>query len=102
MLGNIHDRRTDQGCPDVDAVFEPSCGHDGRPGVWDIDAFERDPHRFYTTALYDTTVREAILIAETRWQFQVSVSLYDKGRRPLDDLDNPGLRLVAGSQLSTS
>lgn len=87
MLGNVIDHRTDPACPEVDAVFEPSFHDaaerpDGTP-YFDPDEPHRHANGFHVTEAYDTTVREAVLQAESRWGFPVTVYLYDRGARPL-------------------
>lgn len=86
MLGNIKDKRTNPISPHVDAVFEPSI-HDNawdpdRRHLFDYDETLKSPDYFHVNWLYDTTVREAVLYAETTWSFPVTVFLYDKGYRP--------------------
>ncbi len=86
MLGNIRDKRTNPISPQVDVVFEPSI-HDN---AWNPDGchhFDYDetlkrPDYFYVKWLYDTTVREAVLYAETAWSIPVTVFLYNQGYRP--------------------
>lgn len=87
MLGNIVDGRTDRFCTECDAVFEPSA-HDnaiqaeGTPR-FDYDAATEHDGYFIVVDQLDTTVREAILRAETGWPCPVTVFLYDKGSGPL-------------------
>jgi len=87
MIGNVVDNRTDRLCPEVDAVYEPSA-HDNatRPdgAEWFPldDAFD-SPAYFVVRGSDDTTVRDALLRAETEWPFPVTVFLYDKGTRPI-------------------
>ena len=87
MLGNIIDGRTDKSSPEVDAVFEPSA-HDNAKRengsyVFDLDEAMDDPGYFHVTQSYDTTIRDAVLRAETEWRFAVTLYLYDRGSRPL-------------------
>jgi hypothetical protein len=86
MLGNIIEGRTDPTNLNVDVVFEPSIHDDGRraDGVhhFDYDEAASSPDYFIVTDLLDTTVRLAVLYAETRWSFPVTVFLYDQGLRP--------------------
>lgn len=87
MLGNVIDGRTDPTNPNVDAAFEPSIHDDGRraDGVhhFDYDEAASSRNYFIVTDLLDTTVRTAVLYAETQWAFPVTVFLYDQGSRPL-------------------
>ncbi|TXN17260.1 hypothetical protein FV219_00465 [Methylobacterium sp. WL122] len=87
MLGNIIDNRSDCNCPEIDAVFEPSA-HDNAQRTngehyFDIDDVDLASSGFYVLDFYNTTVHEAIMHAERRWKFAVTVFLYDKGRRPI-------------------
>jgi hypothetical protein len=87
MLGNIVDHRTDSLCPECDAVFEPSAHDntirpDGQPW-FHLDEATSSPAYFTVESSYDTTVREAVLRAETEWPFPVTVFIYDQGSRPL-------------------
>ena len=87
MLGNIIDHRTDRSTPECDAAFEPSAHDnakrpDGHPW-FALEEAEADPGYFHVLDSVDTTVREAMLKAETDWPFAVTVYLYDKGARPL-------------------
>ena len=86
MLGNIRDKRTNPISPQVDVVFEPSI-HDN---AWDPDGrhhfdyneTSKSPDYIYVKWLYDTTVREAVLYAETAWSIPVTVFLYNQGYCP--------------------
>jgi hypothetical protein len=87
MLGNIVDHRTDRSSPLCDAVFEPSA-HDQAKDARGVEFFSydeatSDPRYFYVSELPSTTVRDAILHAETNWPFAVTVFLHDPGSRPL-------------------
>ena len=87
MLGNIIDQRTDRYSPLCDAVFEPSA-HDQAKDVHGAEFFScdeatGDARYFYVSELPSTTVRLAILHAETNWPFAVTVFLHDPGSRPL-------------------
>lgn len=85
MLGTIVDHRSNPHRPEVDAVFEPSF-HDNVRDLQGrlifVDVMDH-PSYFIVTATYDTTVRDAVLRAETAWPFEVTVYLYDAGYRPL-------------------
>ncbi|MDY8108855.1 hypothetical protein U0C82_06815 [Fulvimarina sp. 2208YS6-2-32] len=86
MIGNIRDHRTDLFVVDIDAVFEPTI-HDN-PNGYDAGPFRFDvvtqhPDYFHVADLCDTTVRDALLHAETTWPFPVTVYLYDAGIGPL-------------------
>jgi len=87
MLGNVIDGRTDPTNPNVDAVFEPSIHDDGRraDGVhhFSYDEAANSPDYFIVKDLLSTTVRTAVLHAETQWPFPVTVFLYNQGSRPL-------------------
>ena len=68
-------------------VFEPSAhdnaeGPDGTP-YFDYDEAASHATYFHVLDQVDTTVREAVLRAETDWPFAVTAYLYDKGARPL-------------------
>lgn len=87
MLGNIVDHRTDRTTPLGDAVFEPSA-HDQAKDARGVEFFSydeatADPRYFYVSELPSTTVRDAVLHAETTWPFAVTVFLYDRGSGPL-------------------
>ncbi len=80
MIGNIRDHRTNPACPEVDVVFEPSA-HDNavRPDGSEYFPYSNvaaHPQGFHAEALYDTTIREAILRAEQTWRFPVTVFIY--------------------------
>ena len=81
MLGNVLDRRTDPRAWDIDAVFEPAAH--SSPDRFDYEKAATARTYFYVTALVGTTVREALLYAESAWPFEVTVFLYDVGSRPL-------------------
>jgi hypothetical protein len=85
MLGNIIDRRTQETCPDVDAVFEPSFHDNARypDGTPIFPDCSTEAGYFLVTASYQTSVRDAIQRAETEWPFAITVYLYDPGLRPL-------------------
>lgn len=87
MLGNVIDGRTDPTNPNVDAAFEPSFHDDGRRADgthhFSYDEAVNSPDYFIVRDMLDTTVRTAVLYAEMRWSFPVTVYLYDQGSRPL-------------------
>ena len=87
MIGNIVDGRSSNEVPECDVVFEPSAHENAqRPdgsAYFGYDTATTDPGYFYAKAMNDTTVREALLRAESEWRFPVTVYLYDKGSRPL-------------------
>ena len=87
MIGNIVDGRSNNAIPECDVVFEPSAHENAqRPDgsvYFGYDIAIEDSEHFYAKAMNDTTVREALLRAESEWTFPVTVYLYDKGSRPL-------------------
>jgi hypothetical protein len=86
MLGNIIDHRNDPTNPNIDAVFEPSINDDGRRagGVrhFDYDYTVASGAYFAVTWQYHTTVRAAVMRAETEWPFEVTIYVYDLGSNP--------------------
>lgn len=86
MLGNIIDHRTDPTNPNIDAVFEPSINDDGRRGDsvkhFDYDRTVASGKYFAVTWQYDTSIRDAVMRAETEWPFEVTVYAYDQGSAP--------------------
>lgn len=87
MLGDIRDRRTSYQGPHCDAVFEPSA-HAGSNPTDPDDLFRmtnalKHPDYFRVHGANDTTVRDAVILAEGEWGLPVTVYLYDKGSKPL-------------------
>lgn len=87
MLGDIRDRRTEYDGPHCDVVFEPSA-HSGSNSSDSDDLFNmsnalKHPDYFRVYNINDTTVRDALIIAEGEWGLPVTVYLYEAGSRPL-------------------
>lgn len=86
MIGNFVDCRTDRTNPRIDAVFEPSINDEGMRPVgerhFDRDVACASGAYFAVRWQYQTTVRNAVLCAETDWPFAVTVYAYDAGSSP--------------------
>lgn len=84
ILGKINDHRADQIGLECDAVFEPSI-HDNPhvAGDWTYEAVTTHSAYFHVTAIYQTTVAEAVRHAEAAWPFPVNIYLYPAGSGPL-------------------
>jgi hypothetical protein len=86
MIGNFVDCRTDRTDPRIDAVSEPSVNEEGMVPPeqchFDLDLTIASGEYFAVRWQYQTTVRDAILRAETDWPFPVTVYAYDAGSGP--------------------
>lgn len=84
MLGRITDHRPNRSPNECDAIFEPSIHDDPHvAGDWTYEAVTAHADYFHVTAIYRTSVAEAIRHAETAWPFPVDIFLYPAGSAPL-------------------
>lgn len=95
VIANFIDHRTDPSNPEVHAVFEPAC-HDNARQPDGTEFFPWDeatdhPDYFIVRDQPDTTVRDAILLAESEWAIPVTVFVYDRGSGPLGTVTLPAI-----------